>query len=446
MEQLRPAGPLLATLLAAGPRLSLLVTSRARLRLRGEREWSVEPLAIPEVVGPEAPLAGLAGVSAVRLFVERVAEVRPGFALTPENAAAVAAICRRLDGLPLALELAAARARSCRRPPCSAGWNGGCRSLTDGPRDLPARQQTMRDTIAWSHDLLDKAEQAGFRRLAVFVGGFGLDAAEAVAADDALDLVASLCEQSLLRPLAQPDGEPRFAPLETVREHVGAPVASGESESTQQAHAAFYAALAGPGRTGADRVGASRWLDRLETELDNLRAALTWSIAHDPGMALRLAAGLWRFWYVRGHLREGREFLERALAHEVGSPAERARAYHAAGDLAQEQGNYAQATTLLETGLTAARTGEQATAAQCLNALGFIARNQGAYEQADRLHGEALALQRELADRRAVACSLANLGSIAQQRRETERAEALSPNRWPRPGRLATVRSPPTSV
>ena len=436
----------------------MLVTSRTRLRLRGERELPVEPLAVPAAAGRSAPpLAGLAGVAAVRLFVERAAEVRPGFSLTAENAAPVAEICRRLEGLPLALELAAARVKLLPPAALLARLERRLPLLSGGPRDLPARQATMRDAIAWSHDLLTPDEQILFRRLAVFVGGFTLEGAEWVAGNglqvaDALDgrsdsnrwpatrnlqpatldLVSSLLDHSLLQ---ETEGSTtqhdevgaRFVMLETIREYALERLAeSGEEPAVRSAHARFFLDLAEraePELTGPQQAA---WLHWLEAEHDNLRAALAWSIDNDPVIAVRLAGTLWRFWYVRGYLSEGRGWAEAALALNEGSAAERAKAFYTAGDLAQEQGDYERAATFLTAGLAAARAAKyRELAAMCLNGLGFMARNQGDYERAMAWHDEALTLQRDMGDRRGIACTLANMGSIAQNRREDARAEAL---------------------
>jgi tetratricopeptide (TPR) repeat protein len=215
--------------------------------------------------------------------------------------------------------------------------------------------------------------------------------------------------------------------LDTVREYAGERLAaSGEEMAVRRAHASFFRGLAEhaePELTGPDQAA---WLDRLEAEHNNVREALAWSIDHDASAALRLVASLWRFWWMRGYLREGRDWAEAALARDGGSPLERARALHVAGDLAQEQGDYPRARSLLAAGRALALTaGALAPAALCLNGLGFIARNQGAYEEAAAHHQEALALQREIGDRRAVACTLANLGSIEQNRGEGARAETL---------------------
>ena len=309
LEHVLAAAPLVAQLLAAGPQLTVLATSRTRLRLRGEQELSIPPLAVPGADETQPPLEGLAGVAAMRLFTERAQEVLPDFALTAENAAAVAAICRRLDGLPLALELATVRIKLLPPAALLSRLERRLPLLSGGARDLPHRQQTMRDAIAWSHDLLTTDEQAVFRRLAVFVGGFTLEVAEDVggrfarggevereAPPSVLDLVASLCDQSLLRPLSPTGSEPRLALLETIREYAGeCLVASGEEEDTRHAHAACFLALAERAEPELTGPTQTAWLDRLEVEHDNLREALGWSVQHDPRTALRLVGALWRF-------------------------------------------------------------------------------------------------------------------------------------------------------
>ena len=283
-EHLLSAMPLLGELLAVSPHLVVLATSRGRLRLRGERELAVESLAVPAAERLSAPLAGLAGVAAVRLFVARAQEVRPGFTLTDENAAAVAAICRRLDGLPLALELAAARVKLLHPAVLLARLERRLPLLSGGPRDAPARQQTMRDAIAWSHDLLTAEEQTLFRRLAVFAGGFTLEAAEWVAGHASpVAETESILPSSTAGRAGRPDrpepaatkratdaplrgAEPRFALLETVREYALERLeASGEVAAVRQAHAAFFLALAEraePELTGPEQA---QWLDRLES-------------------------------------------------------------------------------------------------------------------------------------------------------------------------------------
>jgi non-specific serine/threonine protein kinase len=437
-EHLLAAMPLISRLLAAGPHLAVLATSRARLRLRGEREIPVGPLAVPDADGPSAPpLAGLAGVAAVRLFVERAAEVRPGFVLTDSNLASIAAICRRLDGLPLALELAAARVKLLPPEALLARLEQRLPLLSGGARDLPLRQQTMRDALAWSHDLLTPAEQLLFRRLAVFSGGFTVEAAAAAATagqredapGDVLERLGALLDQSLLRPHEHPGGEPRFTLLETVREYALELLeASGEAESVRQAHAEFFLGLAERAEPELTGPRQTEWLNQLEAEHDNIRAALRWAIGWQPPDAsgIRLAGALWRFWWINGHYREGRDWLEASLAPAAGSETERAKALYGAGSLATEQGDYEPATRLLQAALTAAQAGEdRAVAALALTDLGSIARQQGAYARAVQFHGEALALRRQIDDRRGIAVSLGNLGLASMYQGEYERAETL---------------------
>ncbi|MBA2278033.1 MAG: hypothetical protein H0W06_09755 [Chloroflexia bacterium] len=321
-EHLLTAAPLLTELLAACPGVTLLVTSRERLRLSGECDVPVLPLAYPDP-GPGQSPEEVAAAQAVRLFVERARAVDPDFALTSANAAAVAAISHRLDGLPLALELAAARSPHLTPAALLARLAHRLPLLTGGPRDVPERLRTMRDAIAWSHDLLAADERALFRRLTVFAGGFTLDAAETVGGKrgkyapppDVLDGIASLVDKSLLRRVNRgDDAEPRYEMLVTVRDF-GLELldVTGEADDAREEHAAHYLALADAAIS--DKSVEQAGFDRLETEHANLRAALAWSCAGgSPRIALRLAARMGRFWLRRGYQREGRDWLERALA------------------------------------------------------------------------------------------------------------------------------------
>jgi predicted ATPase/transcriptional regulator with XRE-family HTH domain len=444
-EHVLAAMPLVGTLLAAAPQLQVLATSRARLRLRGERELPVPPLALPDAFDRGAPpLAGLAGVPAVRLFVERAAEVMPGFALTAETAPDVATICHRLDGLPLALELAAARVKLLPPSALLARLEQRLPLLTGGARDAPDRQRTMRDAIAWSHDLLSPEEQTLFRRLAVFAGGFTVEAVSAIATDDEcgpsgemdpadmLERLASLVDHSLVRhgePAATGRSEARFSLLETVREYAGeCLVASGEVESLRHAHAAVFLALTERAEPELTGPAQAEWLDRLEVEHDNVRAALGWSLAQTPPSVLgvRLAGALWRFWWINGHYREGRNWLEAVLASGAGTDAERAMALYGAGSIATEQGDYERAATDLKTALATARlAGDRAVEALALTDLGSIARQQGAYERAARFHEAALAVRRETGDRRGGAVSLGSLGLASLYQGDYDRADAM---------------------
>lgn len=390
-EQVLPAGAWLAELLGACPGLTVLATSREPLRLSGECEFPVPPLALPD---PDlGSLAELAVAPAVRLFAERARAVWPDFALTAENAPDVATICRRLDGLPLAIELAAARAKVLPPATLLTRLEHRLDVLTGGPRDVPERQRTLRGAIAWSHDLLSPEERVVFRRLAVFAGGFTLESAEAVAggvegragpppvsaADEGaagpdvhgagsfamLDLVGSLLDKSLLRPAeginGLPDaGEPRFVMLETVREFALERLAeSDEAAALRDAHAAHFLALVTAARTrfeGQDRPAA---IARIERERDNTRDALGWALERgDAETARRLAAELTRFWVVLGALTEGRAWLERVVAMpQPSSVAARVDALCWASDLAVVQNDAARGEVLAKEALALAEEG-----------------------------------------------------------------------------------------
>jgi len=320
-EQVVEAAPVVANLISACPGLKVLVTSRVRLRISGEHEQAVSPLGMTEQL-EHAPFEEVSKSDAVRLFVERAQAVKDGFTLTPETAPAVAAICQRLDGLPLAIELAAARVKILPPDALLKRLERRLPLLTGGPRDAPKRLRTMRDAIGWSNDLLSPAEQVLFRHLAAFVGGFGLEAVEAVTDPDGslglnfLDGIASLVDKSLLRQEPGPGGEPRYLMLETVREFVLEQVeASGEAQEVRRRHAAFFVGLAEaaePKLRGREQLA---WLEQLDAEQANLRAALEWAIERgETETALRLAGTLHWFWYLRGHWNEGRSWLDRALA------------------------------------------------------------------------------------------------------------------------------------
>ncbi|HSU83290.1 MAG TPA: AAA family ATPase, partial [Thermoanaerobaculia bacterium] len=295
VEHLVEVAPAVGELLAACPGLKVLATSRLPLRLRGEREYPVPPLALPPTSGM-AP-DQLLQYEAVRLFVARAQAVRAEFTLTPEIAPAVAEITRRLDGLPLAIELAAARVRLLPPAALLARLEQRLPLLTGGPRDAPARQQTLRDAIAWSFDLLRGDEQALFQRLSIFAGGFSMEAAEAVANPrgelDVLDGLDQLSEQSLLRSAEGVDGEPRFTMLETIREYGLERLAkSGDEEATRRAHAAFFLTLAIEADAALRGPNQGIWFERLETEQDNFRSALGWAMTGQPETALGLVAVL----------------------------------------------------------------------------------------------------------------------------------------------------------
>jgi len=470
-EQVVGAAPLVADLLAACPRLIVLVTSRAALRVRAEHEYTVAPLAVPAAVPASTAQVSTQDwldYAAVDLFARRARAAKPGFELTEAEAPVVAAICRRLDGLPLAIELAAARskvlspgalyARLAGRDGDLAPASGSSlQLLTDGPRDLPARQQTLRATVAWSYDLLSPAEQRLFRRLAVFVGGCTLDAAETVCAPPVdvgagsgprlstspsdhhlvpvLDGLASLVDKSLLRQENDPGGahttdEPRFLMLQTVLEYARERLeASGELEAVRRRHTAYYLALAEQAEPQLYRADQRAWQDRLETEHDNLRAALWWSVVGgDAEAGLRLGGALWRFWWVRGYLSEGRRWLDEFLRASAATPlgVVRGRALHGAAWLADGQGDIAQATNMAEQSLSLFREADdKGGIAHALNLLAIIAADQGHYERAIALVQESLALFQAIGHKPGAGSALNELGIIAAEQGDYARAAVL---------------------
>jgi len=329
-EQVVEAAVVLAELLAACPRLKVVVTSRMGLHVRAEHEFIVPPLSVPTL--KQLPdVKTLSHYEAVALFIERAQATKPDFSVTNANAHAVAAICAHLDGLPLAIELAAARVKHFSPHTLLTRLEQGLSVLSGGARDLPARQQTLRGAIAWSYDLLSPEEQKLFRHLAIFVDGWGLQAAEAICmargglAEDMLEGMASLVDKSLLRQEEQAEGETRFWMLQTLREFGLEQLArSGELEATRQAHAEYYLRLAEEAQPSLRATEQGRWMARLEQEHENLRAALFWLLAQaqvgseqstqQGERALRLCTALSWFWSLRGYIREGQNFLEQALA------------------------------------------------------------------------------------------------------------------------------------
>ncbi|MGZ6392251.1 MAG: ATP-binding protein, partial [Ktedonobacterales bacterium] len=378
VEQLLSAAPLATQLLDAAQRLKLLVTSREPLRVRDERVVPILPLALPD---PERlpDLEILAHVPAVALFVDRVREVQPDFALTADNARAIAEICRRLDGLPLAIELAAARSTMLPPEALLARLEHRLPLLTSGARDAPQRQQTLSNTIAWSYDLLDESDKALFRRLAVFVGGFTLAAVAAVCAFDAvgtasssdagdeaaLEQLAQLLDKSLVQPQQGMGGEPRFTMFETIREYAQEQlVASGEEATTQQRHAAYFLSLAEQAEPHMYSPERDVWMERLDRESANLRAALTWSKTDSNAgqIGLRLVDALAFYWVLRDAVREGRPWLEGMLERTDATErsAARGQALLGAGWLAWAEGDSAAAAPRAEESLSILReTGDK---------------------------------------------------------------------------------------
>ncbi|CAA9579804.1 MAG: hypothetical protein AVDCRST_MAG49-4660 [uncultured Thermomicrobiales bacterium] len=430
VEQVADAAPDLVELLAACPQLIVLATSREPLRVRMERQYLVPPLSLP---GPERirSVSQVAGSDAVQLFVQRAQAVRADFALSAENASDIAAVVRRLDGLPLAVELAAARVNVLSPPSLLARLTNRLQLLTQGPQDLPERQRTLRNAIAWSYDLLTADERALFRRLAVFAGGFTLEAAEAVVGDqpfEALDVLTCLVEKSLVRCEKDPSGESRFEMLETIREFAFEQLALGGEEATARAaHAAHYLRLVTDARArfeGSDRLAANALVER---EHDNLRAALGWTIsAGDVNTALRLTAELARFWVVLGYLGEGGDWLDRAVALEAPSPPEaRADALAWAAEFADLRGDHERAARLAREALALSeQSGYALGVAIALHQQGVAAHWRGDLESAASLYGQGLARFRRLGEPIWHGIALRHLGLVAGEQGDHATAEA----------------------
>ncbi len=439
-EHVITAAPPLIELLSAAPKLKLLVTSREVLHLRAERQFSVPPLALPNLKGlPEVD--SLAGYAAVALFLERAQAIRPDFQLTAANAHAIAEICVRLDGLPLAIELAAARIKHLSPQALLARLDKRLQVLVGGARDLPERQQTLRATIEWSYNLLNAAEQRLFRQLSVFTGGCTIGAIEAIntalgdEAEEVLDGVASLMDKSLLQQSKQEDEEPRLVMLETIREYgLEALEVSGEMEATRQAHALYYLQLSEQAEPDLRGPQQAELLERLEREHDNLRASMQWSLesgkaGHSMETALRLGGTLTllRLWMVRGPLSEGRSFLKRALASSEGTTVSvRAKALEVSANLASLQDDNDRAKALFEGSLALYRELEDKRGmAASLFWLGRIASRRNDLARAHVLISEALTLQREVGDKEGTAWSLFGLAALASVQGEYANARAL---------------------
>ena len=434
-EHLVQAAPTVAELLAVGPNLKILVTSRAALHLYGEHEFPVSPLALPDSRSkPSVEI--LARCPAVALFVQRARAVKPDFELNRENATTIAEICARLDGLPLAIELAAARVKVLSPALILTRLASRLQLLTGGARDMPQRQQTLRAAIDWSYDLLAAAEQKLFRRLSVFVGGSTLEAAEAVCNAkgdldlDLLDGMASLVDKSLAQEADLAKGESRFVMLETIREYALEKLgASGEQALTKRAHAAYCLVLAE--EEAIEQCGAegTEWSERFAREHDNFRAGLEWlTETGDAEWGLRLGTALFRFWEIREYLAEGRDRLGKLLklAGAAAPTKVRARALFAAGVLAGEQGDYASADKLIdESQDISLQLGDKKGVAVSLNALAVFARDRGDVARAQILFEATLGLWRELGDQKAVARALSNLANVLKLQRDYDRANAL---------------------
>src|SRR6266849_4551721 len=437
-EQVVTAAPHLTDLLTSCPHLTILVTSRATLHVQGEHEYPVPPLAVPDLKHLSEPEA-LTQYASVALFLQHAQAVKPTFQLTATNASALAEICVRLDGLPLAIELAAARIKLFSPQALLKRLEHRLQVLTSGAQDVPVRQQTLRNTIQWSYDLLSTQEQRLFRRLAVFVGGCTLEAIEALCraldggAEEVLDGVSSLLDKSLLHQTEREEEEPRLMLLETLREYGLEMLAtSREMETTQRAHAADYLQLAEEAEPAFWGPQQAVWFDRLEREHDNLRATLNWLLARAEArenieMALRLGGALWWFWSRREHFREGSTFLEHALAQsEAGATLVRAKALRAAGQLAAAHGDTVLGENLCQESLLLLRElGNQVELGRTFFPFGVIAYWRGDLAAAHSRHEEGLAIAREAGDKRGMASLLHGLASVTSLQGEYTRAHTM---------------------
>lgn len=433
-EQVLPAAPQLIDLLQACPRLTLLVTSRAVLRVSGEHEFPVPPLALPQLSHlPEKDL--LARYAAVALFVQRARAIKPAFQLTAANAAAIAEICVRLDGLPLAIELAAARIKLFSPQVLVRRLDKRLHFLTSGARDLPARQQTLRDTLGWSYDLLDAQGQHLFRWLAVFDGGCLLSAAEAVCRSvgnptrDVVDGVTALIDQSLLHQAEAEEGEPRLVMLETIREYgLECLQESGEAEACEQAHARFYLQLvqeAEPHLKGGEQQLS--WFARLEQDMANIFAAL--EAAFRYGLDAELVRGINAFapfLFARGLHVQAEPHLKRAqqLASSLHDTLGLTDTLYHLSEAVEKQGSYAQAEAYLREGLTLARQlGDPTKLSQVLCSLGWVISRRGEYVQAESYLQEALALAKQVGDHELITHSCLTLSGVVSERGDYAQTE-----------------------
>jgi predicted ATPase/DNA-binding CsgD family transcriptional regulator len=441
-EQVVDAAPAIAELLAACPRLKILVTSRAALHLSGEHEFPLQPLSLPDSTSP-LPMHELTQYSAIALFLERAMAIKPDFDVTTANVQIIANICRRLDGLPLAIELAAARIKLLPPQALLQRLIHPLNVLTAGRQNAPERHQTLRNTIAWSYHLLNTVEQQLFCRVSVFVGSCSLEAIEALYSSYpdrtmlVLDGVSSLIDKSLLRQIEQGD-EPRIVMLETIREYALEMLdANGEERLIRHAHAVYYMTLAEESERELVGPQQALWLERLEREHDNLRAALVWSLQQDEDpnetqrrveIALRLVGALRRFWQMHGHLNEGQAFTEKALSASKGiqvSTQARAKALIAAGTLASIQNDYDRTETYCRESLLLFRElGDQQGTALSLYLLSVVPMMKGNNVAARSLTEEALTLFREMGDKERIAWSLSTLGMLDTQEEKYTSARA----------------------
>jgi predicted ATPase/transcriptional regulator with XRE-family HTH domain len=423
-EQVLPAAPLVSGILGVAPRVKVLVTSREPLRVQGEHAYEVPPLALP-APRQRLPVEAVSQYGAVALFIDRASEINAEFRLTEHNAAAVVEVCRRLDGLPLAIELAAAWIRVLPPHELMDRLEHRLALLTDGARDLPARQQTLRATIDWSHALLNSAEQALFRRVSIFVGGCTLDAAQAVAASDDLGVdvlvgVKSLVSKSLVRQREDAGGQARLGMLETIREYgLEQLQASGELALARRRHASFYLSLTEAAEPKLLNWEQVHWVRRLEVEYDNLRAVMAWSRdgSIDDELGLRLAGALAWFWVLSGVAWEARGWVDAMLTvPSAASPTHtRARALHAGARVAIVQGDPAAARAFARESVGIFHVlGDQTGAGRALSAQGAAECIDGEYQAARQSLERSIALAQEVGDRPGLAFALGQLGNVME--------------------------------
>ncbi len=423
---------LAAGLLQASGRLRVLATSRTALGMEGELLYRVRPLAVPDEAAQTSPDA-VTRYDAVRLFLERVRLVRPEFRLDAHNAADVAEICRSLDGLPLAIELAAARLRRLALRDVVGGIADRFRLLATRTRPLHRRHQTMLEAIDWSYDLLGKEEQTLFARLAVFAGGFTLRSAEpvcgdgAVAAETVLELLSGLVDKSMIEAQERLDGSIRYRMLDTLREYARSRLeADAEAQAIFGHHASFFADLADQATVELAGPRQGAWLETLEVEHDNLRAAIGWSLAAAPEMALRMVAALGRFWEAHGYFVEGQRLAEAVLGRTCERTALRGRALLTAAALARGHSDYGQARRLAAESLEIFQeTGDRSGTAFALNSLGLVASDQGDLPPARAFFEDSLAIFRGAADEAGEGLALSDLALSAYRQADYPAAEAL---------------------
>jgi len=431
-EQIIAAGAVVVSLLTNAPHLSVLVTSRTALHVRGERLYVIPSLGLPPM--PLPPMDALSQYDAVRLFIDRAIDVDSNFVITNETAPAVAAICARLDGLPLAIELVAARARLLPPDRLLSRLDHRLRLAAGGPRDLPERQQTLRATIAWSYDLLTPGQQDLFTRLGIFVGGSTLEAMEAVCnaqedlAYDVVDELESLLDQSLIRRTIGRDGETRYLMLETIHEYAREKLADQMAETMSRAHTAHYLTVVEQSAIYLRGPDQRLWIATIDTEQDNIRAALGWSLDHDEHVewALRLAVAMSIYWDICSHWTEGRRWLADVLAHAAGrNDIWYTRALTRMGRLTAQQGNNAEAQAQLGEALTCARALDNPNAtADALHSLGYIALASANFEQSDQCFNEALPLYRQADNTWGAAHTLDALGWAHESRAARDQSSA----------------------